>query len=152
MNCISRLKKTADDDEGSFSTAPTTTLKRAGTKVIRSPLDKKDKDSKQGGDGDMRVSDAFQTIIEQIAPQIRHEQDFLSDFLHINEAGVTFADVMHLDSYFRRQAVRSTDLLPATQKVVRNAVDAIFHFLWAELRDWIDGALQRDNLWVELAG
>ncbi|KAH7106760.1 exocyst complex component Sec3-domain-containing protein [Auriculariales sp. MPI-PUGE-AT-0066] len=135
MDCISRLKKAGDDDDENFATTPNAATSK--TDILN--------ELKPSDDGDLRVAEGFQAILEQIAPQIRHEQEFLSDFLHINDAGVTFADVMNLDSYFRRQAARGTELAPQTIKVVRNAVDAIFAFMWPELRDWIDGALQRDS-------
>lgn len=96
----------------------------------------------------MRAYETFQIILDQIAPQVRSEQDFISEFLHINDAGVTFADVMNLDSYFRRQAARSAGLSPATVKIVRGAMDTIFSFLRDEVQLWIDGALQRDALCV----
>ena len=64
----------------------------------------------------------------------------------MNDSGITFADMMNLDNYFRRQAARSAGLSATTVKLVRGALDLIFGFLPQELKDWLDGALQRDSL------
>jgi exocyst complex component 1 len=85
-------------------------------------------------------------FLEQMASLIYHEHDFLTDFLQINDAGLTFADYMSLDNYFGRQAARSISLSQATMKLVRGALDLIFGFLPAELKSWLDGVLERDRM------
>lgn len=85
-------------------------------------------------------------ILEQIAPQIYRESDFIADFLQINDAGLTFADYAGLDNYFRRQAARSAGLSQSTAKLVRGAMDLIFGFLPTELKQWIDTAIAKDAL------
>jgi len=84
--------------------------------------------------------------LEQIAPVIYREDDFLADFLQINDVALTFADYMGLDNYFRRQAARSTGLSAATMKLVRGALELIFGFLPTEFKSWLDSALARDNM------
>lgn len=74
------------------------------------------------------------------------EQEFIADFLQINDAALTFADYMGLENYFRRQAARSSGLSQATMKLVRGAMDLIFGFLPQELKTWIDAALAKDSL------
>lgn len=74
----------------------------------------------------------------------------MGDWLQISEAGETFADYMNLDSYFRRQAARSAGFSPNTLKLVRGAMDLVFGFLPAELKQWVDGALSRDGLCVNV--
>lgn len=69
-------------------------------------------------------------------------------WLQISESGETFADYMNLDSYFRRQAARSPGFAPNTLKLIRGAMDLVFGFLPAELKQWVDGALSRDGLCV----
>lgn len=86
--------------------------------------------------------------MEQIAPQIYREKDFIADFLQINDAGLTFADYAGLDNYFRRQAARSAGLSQVTLKLVRGAMDLIFGFLPAELKQWIDSAIAKDTLYA----
>lgn len=86
--------------------------------------------------------------MEQIAPQIYREGDFIADFLQINDAGLTFADYAGLDNYFRRQAARSAGLSQTTMKLARGAMDLIFGFLPAELKQWIDSAIAKDTLYV----
>ena len=81
-----------------------------------------------------------------MSPQVYREQEFIADFLQINEAGLTFADFMGLESYFRRQAARSAGLSQQTTKLVRGAMDLIFGFLPADLKAWIDAALAKDGL------
>lgn len=85
-------------------------------------------------------------FLEHLVSLIYHEDDFITDFLQINDAGLTFADYMGLDNYFCRQAARSASLSQATMKLVRGALDLIFGFLPAELKSWLDAALARDKM------
>lgn len=78
------------------------------------------------------------------------EDDFITDFLQINDAALTFADYMGLDNYFRRQASRSAGMSSSTMKLVRSAMDLIFGYLPAELKEWIDNALSKDSLYDAL--
>lgn len=93
---------------------------------------------------------AFGHILEQVSPQVYREQDFIADFLQINEVGLTFADYMDLENYFRRQASRSSALSQQTVKLMRGAMDLIFGFLPAELKAWIDAALAKDSMCVDI--
>lgn len=85
-------------------------------------------------------------ILEQMAPLIYQEDDFITDFLQVNDAALTFADYMGLDNYFRRQASRSAGISQSTMKLVRGAMDLIFGFLPAELKIWLDTALAKDSM------
>lgn len=85
-------------------------------------------------------------MLEQIAPLIYHEDEFLTDFLQINDAALTYADYMNLDNYFRRQATRNNGLSASTMKLLRGAMDLIFGFLPAELKSWLDSALAKDSM------
>lgn len=137
-----------------------TGIKRAGT-LIRSPLEgRREKDK---SDGTMRSSEVGAPLLnesvqvvhhflqvlglalEQIAPTIYHEEEFITDFLQINDAALTFADYMGLDNYFRRQAARSASVSQTTMKLVRGALDLIFSFLPSELKTWLDNALAKDK-------
>jgi exocyst complex component 1 len=120
-------------------------MRRAGT-IIRSPLESRNKDKNTGPDGDMRASEVLSLILEQIAPLIYQEDEFLTDFLQINDAALTYADYMNLDNYFRRQAARTVGLSSATMKLVRGALDLIFGFLAAEFKTWLDMALAKDSM------
>ncbi|GAA5999358.1 uncharacterized protein JCM10292_001230 [Rhodotorula paludigena] len=149
-----QVKKATDDElEASFSAKESPTLRqgsmrRVGT-IARSPLEggrSKDKDGK------LTASEAFSRGLQQITPHLSREQGFISDFLHINslESSITFADYMMLETFFRRGA--STFLAQQAQqgnlKDVRNAMEQVFGFLEGELRDWIDGVLQRDSMQI----
>ncbi|KAF5375148.1 hypothetical protein D9758_000450 [Tetrapyrgos nigripes] len=149
---LSFIKKPSEDGQGEnlSNTTPTMSkassgMKRAGT-IIRSPLEGRNKDKDKGSDGDMRASEVFALILDQIAPMIYREDDFLADFLQINDVALSFADYMGLDNYFRRQAARSTGLSAATMKLVRGALELIFGFVPSELKSWLDAALVRDNM------
>ncbi|KAI0249489.1 exocyst complex component Sec3-domain-containing protein [Lactifluus subvellereus] len=141
-----------DDPENSFSLAPTATsrgpgaLRRAGT-LVRSPLDSR-KDKEKGPDGDTTAQEVFRQALGQISRQIYREEEFIADFLQINEAGLTFADYMGLDNYFRRQAARTSGLSAQTNKLVRGAMDLIFGFLPLETKSWIDQALAKDSIQI----
>lgn len=91
---------------------------------------------------------ALLLVLEQMAPQIYRENDFITDFLQINDAALTFADYMDLDNYFRRQAARGAGLSQTTMKLVRGAMDLIFGFLPAELKSFLDNAIAKDPMYV----
>ncbi|KAG6821354.1 hypothetical protein H0H93_014151 [Arthromyces matolae] len=138
-------------------------MRRAGT-IIRSPIEGRNKEKERVSDGDSKasevvlfqfpmvcsswISQVFRWILEQIAPAIRHESEFITDFLQINEAGLTFADYMGLDNYFRRQATRTMSLSQSTLKLIRGAMDLIFGYLPAELKTWLDNIVLKDKMEV----
>jgi len=69
--------------------------------------------------------------------------------LQINDASSTFADYMNLENYFRRKAATSSPgLRQTTIKLIRGAMDLIFGFLPEELKQWIEGALQKDSMYA----
>ncbi|KAI0305016.1 exocyst complex component Sec3-domain-containing protein [Russula brevipes] len=148
------IKKVQDDDpENSFSLTPTGTtsrtpanLRRTGT-VVRTPLDSR-KDKEKAAEGDMPAQEVLGQALEQISRQIYREEDFIADFLQINEARLTFADYMGLDNYFRRQAARTSGLSSQTTKLVRGAMDLIFGFLPLEMKAWIDHAMAKDTIQI----
>ena len=86
--------------------------------------------------------------MEQISFQILREEEFIADFLQINEVRLTFADYMGLDNYYRRQAARTSGLSAQTAKLVRGAMDLIFGFLPLEVKSWIDHALTKDSMYA----
>lgn len=92
--------------------------------------------------------EAFAIVLEALGPVVYAEEDFIADFLQINDAALTFADYMGLENYFRRQAARSAGLSVNTLKLVRGAMDLIFGFLPAELKMWLDSALAKDKLYL----
>ncbi|KAJ7932567.1 exocyst complex component sec3 subunit [Mycena leptocephala] len=153
---INFVRKAAEEDQdqgfgptsavGAYSKGATG-MRRAGT-LMRSPLDARNKDKDKTSDATLRASEVFILILEQISPLIYREDEFLADFLQINDAALTFADYMNLDNYFRRQASRSVGLSQPTMKLVRGAMDLIFGFLPEELKTWLDNALAKDNMQV----
>ncbi|KAF8898913.1 exocyst complex component Sec3-domain-containing protein [Infundibulicybe gibba] len=151
------VKKAPDDDVDQGLprfTSPNTAnskgaagIRRAGT-LIRSPIDSRHKDKDKNQAGDLRVSEVFGLILEQIAPLVYRESDFITDFLQINDAALTFADYMGLDHYFRRQAARAVGLSQTTVKLIRGAMDLILGFLPSEMKTWLDAALGKDRMEV----
>jgi exocyst complex component 1 len=89
-------------------------------------------------------------VLEAIGPMVYGEEEFIADFLQINDAALTFADYMGLENYFRRQAARFAGLSNNTLKLVRGAMDLIFGFLGGELKSWLDAALAKDSLYASL--
>ncbi|KAI0961988.1 hypothetical protein AcW1_000916 [Taiwanofungus camphoratus] len=151
--CTGLIKKSADDDTEAFgggtptaAKAAASGMRRAGT-IVRSPLEAR-RERKDRADGDLQAADAFGLVLEQIAGAIYREEDFIADFLQINDAALTFADYMGLENYFRRQAARSSGLSQSTSKLVRGAMDLIFGFLPIELKTWLDGALNKDRFQI----
>lgn len=89
---------------------------------------------------------ALLQLLDLVAPQISREQVFLADFLQISDATLTFADYMGMENYLRRKASAAVgELKPSTVKLIRGAMDLIFGFLGDELKNWVDGALDRDQ-------
>ncbi|OCH94698.1 hypothetical protein OBBRIDRAFT_769029 [Obba rivulosa] len=155
--CSDVMKKPVDEEVDGFSTAVSTAstfkaassgVRRAGT-IVRSPLESR-RSRKEQGDGDMRPSDAFGLVLDQIASAIYREEDFIADFLQINDAALTFADYMGMENYFRRQAARAAGLSQQTSKLVRGAMDLIFGFLPMEIKAWLDVVLTKDH--IQLVG
>lgn len=89
---------------------------------------------------------AFGLVLDQIASAVYREEDFIADFLQINDAALTFADYMGLENYFRRQAARAAGVSQQTLKLVRGAMDLIFGFLPLEIKGWLDGVLTKDHM------
>lgn len=90
-------------------------------------------------------------LLDVITPAMRREQEFLADFLQVTDSSLTFADYMNMEAYICRKASTSiSEMRPSTVKLIRGAMDLIFGFLAEELRLWVDGALQRDSLCVEV--
>ncbi|GAA5904040.1 uncharacterized protein JCM6883_002064 [Sporobolomyces salmoneus] len=145
-------KATEDELDASFATRESPTMRqqsirRAGT-LVRSPLEtgKKDKDK----DGKMPASEAFSRALEQILPHLSREQGFIADFLHIStiDTSITFADYMMLETFFRRGASTYLASQQGKFKDIRAAMEGVFGWLETEVRDWVDGVLQRDPMQV----
>ncbi|KAG8991792.1 hypothetical protein FRB90_001230, partial [Tulasnella sp. 427] len=121
------------------------TLKRAKT-MAKTMADRKERNKPTTTTaGELSASEALLQLLDLIAPQISREQVFLADFLQISDATLTFADYIGLENYLRRKASASAgELKPSTVKLIRGAMDLIFGFLGDELKNWVDGALERD--------
>lgn len=91
---------------------------------------------------------AFGLALSQISPHLIREQGFISDFLHITplDASITFADYMVLETFFRRGAMTYLTAQQNKLKDIRSAMETVFGWLEAELRDWIEGVLGRDSM------
>ncbi|PCH33938.1 hypothetical protein WOLCODRAFT_135407 [Wolfiporia cocos MD-104 SS10] len=151
--CSNHVKKPTEEDPDGFGMLSPTTgtkassgMRRAGT-IVRSPLEAR-REKKERSDGDMNASDALSLVLDQIAQAIYREEAFVTAFLQVDNSGITFADYVGLENYFRRQAARAAGLSPATAKLVRGAMELIFGFLANELKAWLDGALSKDKLQI----
>ncbi|KAF8745436.1 Exocyst complex component SEC3 N-terminal PIP2 binding PH, partial [Rhizoctonia solani] len=134
-----------EDGDNSFAPPPQQsavsraggTVRRAGTAVSRSPMDKKSAQKPVEGD-----TPGYEAMIVQI-----HAEDaFISRFLHTTDSTLSYADYMNLDNYFKRQASRGLGLSDTTLKLVRGAMDLIFGFLPQEIKSWVEGVSKRDSL------
>ncbi|GAA5882579.1 hypothetical protein JCM16303_002054 [Sporobolomyces ruberrimus] len=143
---------TEDELEASFVAKESPTMRqqsirRAGT-LVRSPLEtgKKDKDK----EGKVPASEAFFRALEQILPHLSREQGFIADFLHISsiDTAITFADYMMLETFFKRGASTYLASQQGKFKDIRGAMEGVFGWLEAEIKDWVDGVLQRDPMQV----
>ncbi|KAJ8295628.1 Exocyst complex component 1 [Rhodotorula toruloides] len=156
-----QVKKATDDElEASFTGKDSPTLrqqsiKRVGT-IARSPLEggkkEKDRDGRFSASEASSLPAAFTRALQQITPHLGREQNFISDFLHINavDASITFADYMMLETFFRRGASNylAEQAKQGKLKDVRAAMELVFGFFEGELRDWIEGVLQKDSMQI----
>ena len=146
-----QLRKASDEDvnESSFvapNTAGVTTAAiRSGT-IRRAQRDK----SVRGGRDRGHVSgqDGLQRILSCIFPILLREQTFISDFLHINDNNITFADYMDLEPYFRRRAAGmfTSTSSSGPLREMKGAMDLIFGFVAPELQCFTDDALAKDRM------
>ncbi|KAK4704899.1 exocyst complex component 1, partial [Phenoliferia sp. Uapishka_3] len=150
-----KIRKTTDEEhEASFSgprESPTMrqqSMRRVGT-VVRNPLESGG--SKRGDQsGKITGSEAFKQALSQIIPRINREQGFISDFLAINtlDASITFADYMQLETYFRRGAMGYLASQQGKLKDIKSAMDLVWGFLEAEMRDWADQIVRSDSMQI----
>lgn len=96
------------------------------------------------------LGQAFGRALEQILPHLSREQGFIADFLHISsiDTSITFADYMMLETFFRRGASSYLASQQGKFLSIRGAMEGVFGWLEVELRDWVDGVLQRDPMCV----
>ncbi|PWZ03105.1 hypothetical protein BCV70DRAFT_197338 [Testicularia cyperi] len=145
----SQLKKASEEDasESSFAPPPssaTASAIRSGT-IRRVGRDK----SLRGGRnrGDVSGQESLQRILSSVFPILLREQGFISDFLHINDNNITFADYMDLEPYFRRRAAGTfAGSAAGPLREMKGALDLIFGFLAPELQSFTDDALAKDRM------
>lgn len=97
------------------------------------------------------ASQIFERAFTPVINGVYKEEALIAEFLQINnQDGTTFADYMGLEPYVRRQASRfaSRGDSQAVQQLMRSSMDLIFGFLAMELKAWVEGALQRDIMYV----
>lgn len=124
-------------------------MRRVGT-VVRSPHESgRSKDQS----GKITGGEAFKQALLQVTPRITREQGFISDFLAINplDASITFADYMQLETYFRRGATTYLASQQGKLKDIKSAMDLVFGFLEAEVRDWAETIVRTDNMCAPLS-
>lgn len=95
---------------------------------------------------------ALDRALNQIIPAVLREQGFISDFLHINplDLSITFAEYMSLEMYFRRGAMSYLASQQSKLRDIRSAMDNVFAFLETELKNWIEGLVMKDVMYVLL--
>lgn len=144
-----QLRKASDEDinESSFNALTST---GAATAAIRSGTirrTQRDKNARGGKDrGDVSGQDGLQRILSCIFPVLLREQSFISDFLHINDNNITFADYMDLEPYFRRRAAGMFTSSTGPLREMKGAMDLIFGFVAPELQAFTDDALSKDRM------
>lgn len=144
-----QLRKASEEDvnEASF-TAPNST--GVATSAIRSGTIRRvarDKSIRAGRDrGEISGQDGLQRILSCIFPVLIREQSFISDFLHINDNNITFADYMDLEPYFRRRAAGMFTSSAGPLREMKGAMDLIFGFVAPELQAFTDDALSKDRM------
>lgn len=148
-----QLRKASDEDiaEASFVTPPsatTTAAIRSGT-IRRVGRDKTIRGVNGRGDkNQLSAQEGLQRILSSIFPILLGEQTFISDFLHINDNNITFADYMDLEPYFRRRAagIFTSTTSSGPLREIKGAMDLIFGFVAPELQAFTDDAIGKDRM------
>ena len=144
-----QVRKASDEANAEVMFAPpastsTAAMLRAGT-VRRVGMGLRSKQQK--ATGEVLGGDAFTRILSSVTPLIVREQAFMSDFLHINENDVTYADYMDLEAFFRRKAsALSSNSSAGPLREMKSALDLIFGFLAPEWQNLADHILQLDKM------
>ncbi|CCF54677.1 hypothetical protein NDA11_006208 [Ustilago hordei] len=148
-----QLRKASDEDlaEASFLPTPSSTAGvaiRSGT-IRRVARNQTLRNGAGREKSDVSAQDGLQRILGSIIPVLLREQTFISDFLHINDNNITYADYMDLEPYFRRRA--AAIFTPNTTKSgplreMKGAMDLIFGFIAPELQTFTDEALSKDRM------
>ncbi|PWN27166.1 hypothetical protein BDZ90DRAFT_232721 [Jaminaea rosea] len=134
---------------GSSALSRSTTVRRLAGGGSSSAANKKAKSST----GEVSGSEAFHHILLSLSPLLIQESLFLSDFLHLNSNGLTFADYMDFEVYFRRRAAAifaeaGGDERKGGLRDMRGALELVFGFLTGQVDGFFDEVGKRDRFQV----
>ncbi|CAO1615648.1 unnamed protein product [Parajaminaea phylloscopi] len=153
-----QIRKAASEEDSISSFAPDGTASGAGTTALGRATTvrrlggatagtKKGKNS--AAEGEVNGSEAFNYVLISISPLITQESLFLSDFLHLNSNGLTFADYMSLETYFRRRAAalfsEDSSERRGGLREMRGAMELVFGFLSGEMEGLLEEVGKRDQ-------
>lgn len=151
-----QLRRVGDEEDAMtlFAAAaaaePTTGLGRSVTvrKLAQPGSSKKGRQAASEGDTD--GAQAFHNVLTNILPVVIHESLFLSDFLHLNSNGLTFADYMDIETYFRRRAAdlysEDTKERRGGLREMKGAMELVFGFLAGDMESFSDEINKRDRV------
>lgn len=156
------LLRSAAEDEDAFSsfiqdataggsTGAASALGRAAT--VRRIGGAGAKKAKSGGqDGEVSGAEAFNHLLFSIIPLLIHETLFLSDFLHLNSNGWTFASYMELETYFCRRAAtlfsEDNNERRSGLREMKGALGLVFGFIETEASKFMEDIEKRDRFQV----
>ncbi|PWN19487.1 hypothetical protein BCV69DRAFT_284116 [Microstroma glucosiphilum] len=149
------VRKASEDEDGMASfvqdvqVGAVTALSRATT-VRRLGGPAANRKGKSGGaDGEVAGAEAFGHLLFTIIPLLIQETLFLSDFLHLNLNGLTFADYMDLETYFRKRAAalfgEDSKERRGGLREMKGAMDLVFGFLVTEVNGFLEEVERRDR-------
>ncbi|CAO1631790.1 unnamed protein product [Sympodiomycopsis kandeliae] len=105
-----------------------------------------------GNDGEVSGAEAFHHLLLSVTQLIVHESFFISDFLHLNSNGLTFADYMDLETYFRRRAATVFGEEQGERRgglrEMKGAMELLFGFLSGALNNFIEEIDRKDRFQV----
>lgn len=104
-------------------------------------------------EGEVSGAEALNYVLLSVIPLILRESLFISDFLHLNSNGLTFADYMDLETYFRRRAAAlfGEEQLGERRgglREMKGAMELIFGFLVGAVGEFIDEVEKKDRFQV----
>lgn len=159
--CRSQIRKASDDEDsissfaqdGASGSGTVNALGRAATvRRIGAAASGGKKNKSLNSEGDINGSEAFNHIISSVSPLIAHESLFLSDFLHLNSNGLTFADYMDLEGYFRRRAaalyIEDSNERRGGLREMRGAMELVFGFFAGDVEAFLDEVSKKDRVQI----
>lgn len=150
---------TAKEPQGGLSAVRSASIKRTGTKILRSPMlddgpsrSEKDRERERiEQDGKRPVGDIFAEILSIAIPAFVKEQSFVMEFLHLSSSGkLTYEQFLlktdRMNWLVNLDKKRPPELDKAASKEIMNAMEELLSWLPDELSALVEWCRTQDAL------